>query len=353
VESRCPRSRIVPLAILVSAIAGTVGLPCAPVCAQQSAASKSWTDTITSPFKQGYDAVGRAFSSKGSASRTSVPEDDALSLSSKANPGPDLYVAIARTYEQAGNTVEADRQYQAALKLKPNYLPALIGSAKLRETLDKPEEAIQIYQHAASVYPQEASVFNNLGMCYARQSRPDDAIGAMNRAVQLNPKNPLYRNNIATILVDQGRMQEAFGHLQAAHKKAAAHYNMGYLLNKKGQSLAALQHFTLALNADPSMTAAKQWVDYLQKKTAQAGVPRNPAFLGVKVTSNQPVWPQKDATVPSDASTPRRLPPTNWSQMPAEPPSLPGIFYEPPSVPTAPMPPASSNTALRPLPRVN
>ena len=41
-----------------------------PVChAQQTASSgnKSWTDSITSPFKQGFDKLGHAFNPKPSA----------------------------------------------------------------------------------------------------------------------------------------------------------------------------------------------------------------------------------------------------------------------------------------------
>ena len=57
------------------------------------------------------------------------------------------------------------------------------------------------------------------------------------------------------------------------HSEAAAYYNLGYLLNKKGQTQAAMQHFVLALRADPSMIAAQQWIEYLQKKTTQARVP--------------------------------------------------------------------------------
>ena len=61
------------------------------------------------------------------------------------------------------------------------------------------------------------------------------------------PKNPLYRNNIATVLVDQCRFREAFTNLREVHSEAAAYYNLGCLLNKKGNTPAAMQNFALAL----------------------------------------------------------------------------------------------------------
>jgi tetratricopeptide (TPR) repeat protein len=380
-----PKRWTVPLALLSLALADATGLLCPPAHAQQTAASgKSWTDSITSPFKQGFDKLGKALDPK-SATRQAPSEDDAISLKGKGKPGPELYVAVARLYEQAGKMAEAEQQYQLALKERPNDLPAMLGYAHLKEFLGKPDEAIELYQRAAKAYPREASVHNNLGLCYARQqTRLDEAVAAMNRAVQLDPKNPLYRNNIATVLVDQGKLRDAFGHLRAVYDTAAAYYNMGYLLNKKGQPQAALQHFGLALKADPSMDAARRWVDYLQRSPAQSRLSRLPVAMGVKVTSDAPrtdvprdrfrqgtvrsdtppvpvsspassqSMPLPDeAPAPPDQLGPQRLPPTGLDQSESDGSGLPGMSNEPSTAPSAPMPPPSTNSAVRMLPQVN
>jgi tetratricopeptide (TPR) repeat protein len=330
------------LAILLLGMAGILGPLCPAVQAQSATTGeKSWTESITSPFKQGFDKLGNALnpnpSPKSSASVFGL-EDDAISLKNKAKPGPELFVAIARLYEQSGKAAEAEQQYQLALKEKPDHLPALLGYARLKDGLGKPNEAIQLYQCAANAYPRQALVHNNLGLCYARQSRLDEAAAALGRAVQLEPKNPLYRNNLATVLVDQSKLREAMMHLQAAHGNAAAYYNMGYLLNKKGRTQEALQHFAWALKADPSMKAARQWVDHLQKTTAQARL-------------SQPTTSAGNAPLRSGEPKPRRLPPTAVRETASsDGPTLPGISYE---RPTAPLPPPLTTSALRPLPRVN
>lgn len=330
-----------------------ISLNTAVVAAQTgSSSNKSWTESISSGFKKGVDKVTGTFSSKPS---TPVPnrEDDAVSLKTKGKPGPDLYVALARVYEQRGKTVEAEQQYQLALndKEKPDDLAALLGYAQLQESVGKPNEAIQLYQRAAKAHPQESSVYNNLGLCYARQNRPDDAVAAMSRAIQLAPKNALYRNNIATVLVDQGKPREALEHLRKVHDEAAAYYNMGYLLNKKGQAQAAFQHFEMAAKADPSMESAKLWVAYLQKTAAQARLSQHPIGVGVK-TASQPMSPKETLQMLPDEPKPRRLPPTVLRQPSLDGPSLPGISYDRSAAPAAPMPPATSS-AVRPLPRVN
>jgi hypothetical protein len=127
---------------------------------------------------------------------------------------------------------------------------------------------------------------------------------------------------------------------------------VGYLLNKKGQTQAALQYFTMALRADPSMVAARRWVEYLQRSAAQARLAQHPASLGVRVTTEPTTRLEDAAALPAEPA-PRRLPPTTLRQPAPDGPLLPDVTYNDRSAtPAAPMPPSSANSAVRPLPRV-
>ncbi|MFZ1936423.1 MAG: tetratricopeptide repeat protein [Thermoguttaceae bacterium] len=369
--------------LLVLGAADLAGLICRPASAQQSnaASGDSWYTPITSGVKRGFNKIGEALDPN--ASKTATPEDDAISLKSKSKPSPELYVAIGRLYEESGKLPDAEHQYQAALKMCPDHLAALLAYARLKEQLEQKNEALQLYQQAAKTHPREPSVYNNIGLFYARQGRLDEAVSAMSAAIQMAPKNPLYRNNIATVLVDQCRFREAFTNLRAVHGEAAAYYNLGYLLNKKGQTQAAMQHFAMALRADPSLVSAQRWIEYLEKKTTQTRLAHHPTAEGLRITSekSQPeampdpgrpdsspneaernrtgdlAGPDRDASsMLPDAVRPRRLPPVPSGQPEAGGPSLPGISYdrgERPAIPTAPLPPPSTNSAVRRLPQVN
>lgn len=345
-----PRFLALPLGLLFLGVADVACLRSPAAHAWQSGVSgtKSWTESITSPLKQGFDKLGRALTPKPSAPKPSYLEDDAVSLKSTAQPGPELYVATARLCEQSGKMAEAEQQYRLALAKNPDNLNALLGYARLCDHVGKPSEAIRLYERAAKLHPREVSVHNNLGLCYAKQDRLDEAVTAMRRATELDPKNRLYRNNIATVLVDQGKLREAFDHLKKGHNAAAAYYNMGYLLNKKGHTQAAMQHFELALRTDPSMNEARRWVEYLQRTTAHAQKPRQPAST-VARADDKPLAAQK---VRPEAPTPQRLPPTRLRRPVIEGPTSPGVTYERPTAPAAPLPPPTTNAALRPLPRV-
>jgi len=373
------RFRAVVLALVWVGAAGALGPVHSITHAQQisPAAGKSWASSISTGVKQGVENLGRVFSPKPSTP-TRTREDDAISLQSEAKPGARLYVSIARLYTQSNKIADAEQQYRLALEQDADYLPALLGYAQLKERLGQSDEAIRLYQAAVKKHPREASAYNNMGLCHARQGQWDEAVAAMAHAMKLAPQNPRYRNNIAAVLVEQGKFHEAFEHLRGVHTEAAAYYNMGYLLNKKGNTQVAMQHFSMALRTDPTMVPARQWVEHLRQRTAQARLAQHPAAAGVHVISetrkvvdlpapDRPKLPPRAAppvpenprsTMPKAiaeklpaAPMPRRLPPiTSGKPAPKKSP-LPGIYYERPADPTAPLPPPMSN-AVRPLPRV-
>ena len=64
----------------------------------------------------------------------------------------------------------------------------------------------------------------------------EKSTAALDEAVRIQPAVVLYRNNIAMVLVDLGQIEAAYSHLAAVHPEAVAHYNLGYLLLKKGKT---------------------------------------------------------------------------------------------------------------------
>ena len=245
----------------LAALAGLWAI--APLVA--TAQSGSFTDSISS----GVNKIGQAVTPKPAVK----PSDDPVSLQSKGKPGIDLYVSVARLYEESGRFEEAEAQYKRALKESPKDLRVLLGYARLKDRMKDPQESLKIYQRAAQAHPQEPSVFNNMAVHYARGGMLRDAAGALDKAVQLRPKEPKYRNNMATLLVELGQPQQALEQLQAVYDDSVAHYNLGYLLNKKGQRQAAAQEFATALRINPSMAPAQQWLERLNTTAARNAPP--------------------------------------------------------------------------------
>jgi tetratricopeptide (TPR) repeat protein len=120
-----------------------------------------------------------------------------------------------------------------------------------------------MYQTALQVYPEDAVLLNDVALCYARTEQSDRALAALQRAVELNPSSTLYRNNMAAVLVEANRSAEAVPLLAQTYGTAVAHYNVGYLLHQRGEDQAAVDHFSAALEVNPSLTPARSMLNRL------------------------------------------------------------------------------------------
>jgi tetratricopeptide (TPR) repeat protein len=56
-------------------------------------------------------------------------------------------------------------------------------------------EAIFRWQHILKIEPQNAKIYNNLGVAYEAAGKIDDAMEAYERATELAPENKFYRFN--------------------------------------------------------------------------------------------------------------------------------------------------------------
>jgi Flp pilus assembly protein TadD len=276
-----------------------------------------------------------------------------------------LHVEVARLSEHAGRLDEAEQHYKEALRLDPNDFSAMLNYARLKDRQGQTGAAFELYRRAVDTHPREASVYNYLGLHYDRRGMPAEAAATFAQAVQLKPTEPLYRNNLAHVLVQVGKLSEAYEHLHAVHGEAVAYYNLGYLLHRRGQREAAVQHLTAALRRDPSLTPARQLLAELSfaaapPATAVRPVPRVAAAPpqrtgGVQFPLGAPIQGQS----PSAGYRPTEMvPPPEYRQaspeLPVLRPSEQNVFpqgpsyVEPPRQETTPLPRRSSAELKQP-----
>ena len=71
--------------------------------------------------------------------------------------------------------------------------------------LGRSAEAIQAYQNAISLAPEQISPWNNLGYLYRKQERYDEALAAFQKAIEQNDSDAVGWNGL-------GDLQHALGH---------------------------------------------------------------------------------------------------------------------------------------------
>lgn len=262
--------------------------------------------------KKGVDRLTQAVTPAPSTE----PADDPTSLRTKAKVSPELYIAAAQVHESAGRLAQAEAAFQQAFRLAPRHLPTHLAYARFKDRQQQSREALEIYLRLSREYPNEATVFNDLGLFYARRGMNREAIAAFERAVQLQPKRPLYRNNLAVVLVQSDAVEPAMAQLLSVYTEPEACYKLGYLLQKKGDRELALEYFGRAVQLNPGMVEARQWYDHLRRQLAReapfgqalAGgrdsLPAPPADSQMLRTAQRPSPPPADVALPPSGGQP-------------------------------------------------
>jgi protein O-mannosyl-transferase len=201
---------------------------------------------------------------------------------------------------QKGQIEEAIRQYQAALRLNPDFAPAHteLGSTLVRK--GQVDQAIVHFQEALRIEPgytvvhfnlgnaflekgqtdeaireyQEAlrrrlwlslddpNLHNNLGLAFARKGQPDEAIREYQQALRLQPEDPDIHFNLGAVLARRGQLDEAIRHYQETLRlqpdRAEAHNNLGTAFYQQGRIGEAVHEFQEALRLKPDYADARK-----------------------------------------------------------------------------------------------
>jgi tetratricopeptide (TPR) repeat protein len=124
-------------------------------------------------------------------------------------------------------------------ELKPQRVDYL-KEALLLERQGDYEAALTSYRLALREKPDDYRVLQNMAIAYSRTNRQDEAARCYRRALEIKPD------------------------------LAGAHYGLGFLLLKRGDTEQAVRHLQAFLAAPPKGNEAAQWIEHA--KAAMAGV---------------------------------------------------------------------------------
>jgi len=136
----------------------------------------------------------------------------------------------------------------------------------------KLNQAIEQYDAALRIRPQDATVNNALGAVFIAEGHPDRAIPYLRTAEQIRPDYFDACYNLGNALASTGNFQAAEEQFAAAvHIKpddADAHANLGSALAELGQLPEAKAQFERALEINPSHALARENLEQLRSAMA-------------------------------------------------------------------------------------
>jgi protein O-mannosyl-transferase len=172
-----------------------------------------------------------------------------------------------------GELDDAIDHFNKAIEIKPDEASAFanLGNALLRK--GELGAAIFQYQKAVELKPGEAGVHYNLANALLAQGEADDAIAEYQSTLAINPNYADAHNNLGAVLLQQGKLDQAIDHYQKA-------------LEINPQDVRAEGNLAWALATSPQSSIRKAIAVKLAEHANQSSGGANPLILRILAAAN-------------------------------------------------------------------
>ena len=135
---------------------------------------------------------------------------------------PEAHLNIGLLETKLRHPSEAESQYRTALRLDPNFTPALVNLADLDRMRGENQEGIELLRKAMAIDPDNADIRHSLGLALVRQHNYAEALPELRQASELAPGNARYAYVYAIALNSTGSPARAMELLENTHKRHPA-----------------------------------------------------------------------------------------------------------------------------------
>jgi Tfp pilus assembly protein PilF len=173
-----------------------------------------------------------------------------------------VHVNLANLYKNEGKLEQSEKHFEKAIALEPDSGEVHLAYAYLLERLGRPDDARTQYQRSIKLNPKLAVTRFNFGAFLETQGELDNAITQYQRALEIDPKYVDAHAQLATALLTKGDSKAAEAHyleaVRLSPQRADIHSNLGSLLLRQGRTSQAIIQYEEALRIDPNLTQASE-----------------------------------------------------------------------------------------------
>ncbi len=181
---------------------------------------------------------------------------------------PESHVNLGILHAQLGETDAAEREYRAAIRLGPYFVPAYVNLAELYRLQERDEEGERILDEALEHVPDSGALRHALGLLLIRQGRGDEALEALGEAVRLSPERTRFAYVYGVALDSAGKKKRALLVLAEAQRAHPGDVDLlvalATLHRDAGERDAALRYARQLLDLRPEDPAARALVRGLE-----------------------------------------------------------------------------------------
>ena len=187
------------------------------------------------------------------------------------------HISLGEALDAKGQTDEAIRHYEEALRLKPDHPSAHINLGAALDDKGQTDEAIRQYQEALRLKPDQAQAHNNLGIALGRKGQTDEAIRQFQEAIRLKPDHADAHYNLGVALGNKGQTDQALRQFQETVRLRLDHAqdrnNLGAAFYRQGRTPEAIQQFQEALRLQPDYADARKNLDVVLANEVHSSPP--------------------------------------------------------------------------------
>jgi predicted CXXCH cytochrome family protein len=185
---------------------------------------------------------------------------------------PEAHLNIGLLNGRRGQPDLAEAEYRTALRLDPNFVPALANLADLERTRGRDQRGGELLRKAVEIEPANADVRHALGLLLVRQHDYTEALAQLRQASELAPGNARYAYVYAVALNSSGAPKEALAAMEQAHTHHPADRDILAALigfaRGQGDGEAALRYARELAAVDPANAQVRALIQELGRKTA-------------------------------------------------------------------------------------
>ncbi len=122
---------------------------------------------------------------------------------------PEAWVNLCSLYLQMRDVAQAQQACQSALRLDPDYVPALVNLADLYRVSGQEDKGETLLQEGISRQPEAAALHHAMGLLRVRQQRYEASLVELARASELAPDDSRFAYVYAVALYNSGQTEKA------------------------------------------------------------------------------------------------------------------------------------------------
>lgn len=163
----------------------------------------------------------------------------------------DVFDRAARKAFVAGRLMPTRELYEMILDQHPGHIPTLCKIGVVQLKLNQPQEALDSFQRASELEPDNAYTLRMMGYALMRCSRLEEAEATARRAVELDPTDAKTHMLLATLCYHLGKSGDAESHFKGAINAdpmpSEPYYNLALIYSGSGRIEQAQEYYRQAL----------------------------------------------------------------------------------------------------------